>query len=282
MSEDKDSLKDKELKTDPDISGGAGESGTKPTEAPLNLPEKFNGKSAEEIAKSYIELEKKLGDQSNTIEEGKKFQAQMDTVLQAIWADPDLYRKVENGVKKFTSGETIPETRKVEEPKKGDEEPKGAEVNPQISDLRVAQENQILKDFQSKYGYSNLSDKERKDSFTRLALALAELVDPSGSKPIKKILSEIPLAKLPRYLENAHFIANKEQVVAQAKRSALLSQQENEAGSIGSFAASSGKTEPSVTLTSREREVAQKMGISEEAYAKRKGQIQSEASRFES
>jgi len=46
------------------------------------------------------------------------------------------------------------------------------------------------------------------------------------------------------------------------------------------FAASSGKKEGGVTLSNREREVAQKMGISEEAYTKRKAQIEKEAKRF--
>ena len=112
-------------------------------------------------------------------------------------------------------------------------------------------------------------------------MALADMVDPGGKKPIKQILAEIPLSRLPRYLENAHFIANREQVVAQAKRSALLNQQTNEDASIGSFSASSGKAELGVTLSNREREIARKQGISEEDYAKNKAKIQKEANRFE-
>lgn len=267
-------------KTDPS-SGEGGQSKEQPTEAHYQLPEKFKGKSPDDIAKAYIELEGKLGEQSKTVEEAKKAQEQVDTLLRAIWSDPDLYRKVEDGVRKFVSGGSLPESRTPDVNGKSDEGAKKSESDPQVSELRVAQENQILDKFFTEYGYKNLSEKERKESYNRLALSLANLRDPGGKKPIKQVLSEIPLSQLPNFLDNAHFIANKGQIVDQAKRSALASKEENDAATIGSFAASSGQKGDGVTLSNRERETARKMGISEEAYAKRKVQIRSEANRFE-
>src|SRR3990167_3759913 len=267
----------------PPADGGDADKGTdKGTpQAPLNVPEKFKGKSAEEITKAYIELETKLGDQSKTVEEAKKLQEQTDTLLRSIYADPDLFRQVEKGIEKYTTGGMLPDTKKIEKPK-CDEGVDRAKETPPIDDLRRAQENQILNAFYAKYGYQALPDKERKDSFTRLALAVAELVDPGGKKPIKEILATIPMDKLPRYLENAHFLANKDKIVEQAKRSALLDKETNDSATIGSFAASSGQgASQGVKLTNREREMAQKLGISEEAYAKRKATIEEEAKSFE-
>src|SRR3990167_8425854 len=103
------------------------------SEALLQLPEKFKGKTPEQIAEAYVELERKIGEQSSTVEEAKKLREQTDTLVRAIWSDPDLYRQVEAGVKKFTNGESLPER----DPKKGDAAPK-SEVNPIISDLRTA------------------------------------------------------------------------------------------------------------------------------------------------
>jgi len=236
------------------------------SQAPLQLPEKFKGKTPEQIAEAYIDLEKKMGEQSNTVAEAKKLQEQTDTLVRAIWSDPDLYRQVEAGVKKFTGGESLPNR---EASKKGDDAPKD-EVNPIVSDLRTAEENRVLNDFFDKFGYRNLDEKSRKDSYAKLSTTVAELVDPSGKKSIKDIFASIPVTKLRAYLENAHFIANREKIIEQAKTSGSLAREENDAGAIGSFAASSGKDKSSVTLTNREREVAQKMGISEEKYAKRK------------
>ena len=258
-------------------SGEAGQDNKNP-EAPYKLPEKFKGKSHEEIANAYVELEKKMGDQSITISEAKKLQEQTDTLLKAIWSDPDLYRQVEAGVKKYATGDTLPDKRT---PNKGDEEAKEQEVDSVIKDVRVAQETQILNKFATDFGYNNLSQEERKAAYNRLTVSLAELVDPNGKKPVAQILKEIPLSRLPKFLENAHFMANKESMIQNARRSGSISNKENEMATIGGFPASNGKRESSVTLTNREREIAQKQGISEEKYLKRKEQIASENKRFE-
>ncbi len=278
-SSDKNNSGSEEKKEVP-AGGNAGET-NKNTEALSNLPEALKGKSPQEITEMYVNLEKKMGEQSTTVAEAQKIKEQTDTLLRAIWADPDLYRAVDNGIKKYATGEIIPETRKTE--KKGDEEAKGIKVDPMVTDVRVAQENQILDGFYTKYGYKNLSEKDRKDSLQRLAMAVGELVDPGGTRPIKEILASIPLTKLPRYLENAHFIANKEQVVAQAKRSALLDNQTNEDAAIGSFATSKqGSASQGVTLTNAERETAKNLGIPEEKFIKKKAQIIEERKHLES
>lgn len=270
-----------EEKTSP-ASEGAGQDEVKTPEAPYQLPEKFKGKTPDQIAKAYVDLEKKLGEQSTTVKEAKKIQEQTDTLLRAIWANPDLYRQVETGIKEYTEGKQLPDTRlkKPSDLKKGGEEAPEQEVPDDLSDLKRAEENRVLDEFFTKFGYKNLSDKERKDAYARVAMSIAELVDPAGKRPIREILSSIPISKLPKYLENAHFIANKGQLVESAKRSALLDQRSNEEASIGSFAASSGKSKVGVPLSNREREIAQKLGVSEDEYAKRKGDIEKEAKRF--
>jgi len=254
-----------------------GEAGNN-SQAPLNnLPEKFKGKSPEQIVEAYLNLEKQMGDQSKTVEEAKVLREQTDTLVRAIWFDPDLYRQVEAGVKKYTSGKSLP-NREV--PKKGDDSPK-SEVNPIISDLRTNEENRVLNDFFGKYGYNTLDEKSRKDAYAKLSTTVAELVDPSGKKSIKEIFASIPVTRLRSYLENAHFIANKDNIVQQAKLSGSLAREENESGAIGSFAASNKRGSESVTLTASEREVASKMGISEEKYAKRKAQMLKDNERYE-
>lgn len=267
----------------PPVAANAGQ-GDNNSQAPLQIPEKFKGKSAEDIAKAYIELEGKLGEQSASVEEAKKAQEQVDTLLRAIYSDPDTYRTVEQAVQKYTNGGVLPDNRNNPN-KKGDEEAqadKTVVTDPKVDELKKTEENRILGDFFGKYGYNNLPEKERKDNYQKLSLALAELVDPGGNRPIAQILSSIPTSKLSTYLENAHFIANKDMMLEQAKKSALITERENNSATIGSFsAASTSGQEPSMAnLTSKEREMAGKMGISEEQYAKRKFQIQKEASSF--
>lgn len=266
-------------------SGSTGETTADKTQSTLeNLPSTLKGKSPDQIAEMYVSLEKKLGEQSGEVSEARKLKEQTETMLRAIWSDPDLYRQVEVGIQKYLSGEELPDTRKTDKaiPKQGDEEAVGQPtVSPEMTELRKAQENQILNKFFDKYGYNGLSEQEKKDSYARLAVGIAELVDPGGNKPLQQILNSIPLTKLDRYLENAHFIVNKDKLVEQGKRSALLSREENEAASIGSLSSSSVRQGPSVTLSERERTVAQKMGISEETYLKRKQEVMSDQNRFQ-
>ncbi len=267
---------DKGKTTPPVPNGGDGQGGK--TVEPLNLPEKFKGKSPDEIAKAYIELESKMGEQSKTVEEANKLKEQTDTLLRAIWADPDLYRKVEEGVKKFVGGGKLPEDPNKNPLDKGNEEVD--KPNPQLNELRVAEESRVLNEFFSKYGYTTLDEKTRKEAYTRLSLGLADMVDPGGNRPIKEILSTIPLTKLPRYLENAHFLVNKDSILANARKPASFDQRSNDSATIGSFSASSGQPRQTVELTNHEREVAQKLGISEDKYAKKKAEIEADNKRF--
>jgi len=273
VSEDKEQIKD---------SGVSGEPEAKvSTEAPLNLPEKLKGKSGDEITKMYLELERKAGEQSASVSEAKQLKEQMDVMLRAVWSDPELYRQVEHGINKYLSGEGVPDTRGKTKRPVGDEEAKGTEVSPEVADLRKATENRILDEFRHEYGYDTLSGKDNQEKFTKTAVVLAEILDPSGKKSVPQIVKGIPLNQLPKYLRYAHRIAHFDNIGEQAKRSALASQEENKAASIGSFAASSGKTKGAIQLSDHERKVARKMGIPEEEYAKQKGIIEEESKKFE-
>jgi len=283
--EKKDSPSESERKQEEKEQEGQEESGSseakKDTEAPLKLPEKLKGKSAEEITKMYLEAEKKIGEQSTSVSEAKKLKEQTDVMLKAIWSNPDLYRQVESGINSYLSGEKLPDTRKKTKPKKGGEEAKGTEMSPEVADIRKATENRILGEFRSDLGYNNLPAKESQEKFTKTAVVLAELLDPSGKKSVKEIVAGVPLDRLPKYLRYAHRIAHSADAEKQATRSALASVEENKAASIGSFPASSGKAEGKIQLTNRERETASAMGISEEDYAKSKAAIEQDRKKYE-
>lgn len=283
--EKKDSPSESEKQEEKEQEGleESGSSKTKTdTEAPLKkTPEKLKGKSAEEITKMYLEAEKKIGEQSTSVAEAKKLKEQTDVMLKAIWSDPDLYRKVESGINTYLSGEKLPDTRKKTKPKKGGEEAKGTEMSPEVADIRKATENRILGEFRSNLGYNNLPAKESQEKFTKTAVVLAELLDPSGKKSVKEIVAGVPLDRLPKYLRYAHRIAHSADAEKQATRSALASAEENKAASIGSFPASSGKAKGKIQLSNRERKTALAMGISEEDYAKQKALIEKDRKKYE-
>jgi len=263
------------------VSGQAEKKIESNTEAPLNLPDKFKDKSPQEIVEMYINLEKKLGETSTEVEEARKLKEQTDVLLRSIYSDPDVYRSVESAVARYQSGDTLPDNRKKgDNSNKGDEEDT-TEENSDVVEIKMAEQNRILNEFYLKNGYNDLEGKERQDKLAKLAITLAELADPGGKKPIKQILSEIPLTKLPFFLENANYLSNKEELLKSEREAGLASNIENQSASIGSFSATGGKPNSGVTLTGREREIARKMGISEDVYAKRKQQIIAESKQFE-
>lgn len=277
MADDKQQDQDDPKKQAPD-NGSSGKADDKSTQAPLNLPEKLKGKTAEQIAEMYVEAEKKIGEQSTTVAEARKIREDNEVMLRAIWSDPETLKKVEGAIKTYVSGksgEPDPEERK-----KGADEKDKPSVPPEVAEVRMAQETQIMNEFYSKYGYDKLEGDEKASKFKELGSALAEIVDPGGKKPVRQILSEISLSRLPKFLEYAHFISRRKDYEDRIKSS--LSEEENRGGEFGTFSSSSvrggGQT---VTLTKKERETAKNMGVSEEEYLKQKVKIQKDNERFE-
>jgi len=97
-------------------------------------------------------LEEKYGKQSEEVATARRVMEQNDTLLRAIWADPDRYKTVEDWVREYTSGQKLSDSKppKTDKPSKGDEGQDESKVDP-VTDLKTAEENRILKDFYDKY-----------------------------------------------------------------------------------------------------------------------------------
>jgi len=227
-------------------------------EAPSN---KFVGKGTEELVKMYSELEKKLGEQSSEVSESRKFREQMDVVLQAIWADKNIYDNID---KKICEMRGVPS-----------ETPKELSTQQPVSsvdlDTRRAMENQIISDFERKYGMDQLQPDKKREMNVKIGNALARLADPGGKKTYAEILESISLQNLPSFLGDSYLIANKDDLVEKAKLEALTQRRETEGAAIGSIPSSSGTS--STELTPAEREAAEKLKIAPDKYLERKKQI---------
>jgi len=246
----------------------SGQAATKPQEAPSELPEKYKGKTQQEIAGMHQELEGKIGDQSKELGDLRSYQQKMDSVLQAIWSDPNIYNQIDLQMKKI-SGVDVPQAKpeeaKVPE-KPGEKKPEEIAPPAPDQDTRKAVEGQIIADFMARYGVNQLDPEKQKEMKGKIGVALAEMLDPGGKKQYSQILSEISLQKLPRFLENAYVIANKDSLTSQTVG-------KPEEGAIGSIPSSASTTAESLTLSPAEREIAKKQGVTEEKYLQRKKEI---------
>lgn len=221
-----------------------------------SLPEKFKGKTSEDIAKAYLELEKEHGKHSEEVKKSRDEIAQWQALGNVIRGNPELQKSIQAEIDKI-SGKAV-ETAKPGEPTK-----------PVRDDTRIALEDQIINKFEEEHGLKGVASEKKKEMDTAIGRELAAMLDPTGTKRASEVLAGIPLDRLPMYLDKAYKLATADDEKERARNQAYLEARTNNMAAIGSIS-SSGVNASSVDLTPGEREAARRMNISEEDYKKSK------------
>jgi AraC-like DNA-binding protein len=209
----------------------------------FQVPEKYKGKSAEELAKMHMELEKKLGEQSSEVSEARKkvddaMKLQTDAVkarqtlqelTELIYADPERIKAVENWYAK--KGQPANQTSQDNATLPGNSSPT-SQTQPMVEDTRRALQDQIFDEFYARTGIDKLPVKEKQEALQKISSEFADLFDPTGRKTISQIVTERPLASLRRDLQKAYKLSDLVQV--ENTQSALAQEQNNQAA-IGSL-----------------------------------------------
>jgi len=217
------------------------------------LPKNLEGKTAEEILKMYSEAERKIGEQSGEVREARETVARWQPIIDTIWENPEIFQSLETALqKKSNPSDNTPKETPVQ-------------ATPDQSETRTATEGLIISKFEDRYGIDKMPDSERVELKQKIG---QEIFDLTG-----QTISQLPLSKLETVLEKAFILANKDKIREAGKLEGIAESQGNYAGMIGAIPSSSGQTE-SITLSQKEREVAQKLGISAEKYLERKKQAQ--------
>jgi hypothetical protein len=249
-------------KNDPASSSTGQSSQSNSTSSPLtsSLPEKLKGKSVNEIADMYVNLEKTMGESSKEVSEVRKMKKDMEVVLQAIYQDPEVYRKVERRIKEMQNGGSLSEEG---ETSKGNGEATNSDQGNKVDDVRLSQQNIVINEFEKKFKLNDLSAEKRQEINRKIATELSEMVDPGGKKPLNQVLNSVRLDQLPKILEKAYWLAHKDSLLDHGSSAQDLA-------SIGSMSSSNGKSDNKHGLTEREVQIAQKLGVSPEKYAANK------------
>ncbi len=119
-----------------------------------NIPEKFKGKSASEIAKAYVEAEKKLGEHSRKVSEVRGQLDQWEKLGKILEANPELYKQVESEIGKY-SGEKVDTTV-------------SDQVSQDVKDTKLATESRIISDFEQKYNLHLVSTEKKADLLQKI------------------------------------------------------------------------------------------------------------------
>lgn len=197
-------------------------------------------KSETELAKSYKELEKKHGEQSEEVRKTREFAETVNPLLEEIRNDPELFKKLDEKLRK--RGES------------SDNSNKDSQKTADNTEIREVAESLLLAEFEGKHGINKLSQEEQKTLRTKIGNKISELTGTTMSK--------VDLRRLSSVLENAYVLATKDD-----KKSESEAEESDEGdGAMSSISSSKGKGE--VKLTPDQARAAEKLGLSREQYVK--------------
>ena len=226
-------------------------SGQPATPQPVISTKDIEGKSPDEIVKFVSQKAEELGQTKAQAEQLAEFYKSVAPYVETINNDPDLFKVVEEKHQKRLNP-TAPVNNgqpTVDQPKR--------------DDTRIALEGQLIKDFETNRGIANLPEDTRKKLNVQIGQEIKEMLDPEGKKNFADVMTSIPLDKLQGYLDKGFILA---------KQKVELPPDPGQAGILGSFASSGGVAD-SATLSPEEIEIANKMGITPDAYLKNKKEI---------
>ncbi len=225
---------------------------------PTITPKDIEGKTPDEIVKFVAEKSEQHGQTKKQLEEYEAYIKNVKPYLDVITADEGLTKQVEDAYKKKYNPDPAPK-----EPAKDGLPP---------DDTRKALENQLVNQFEQGHGLDKLEADAKKDMNVRIGQELMELLDPSGTKNYNQVISEVSLEKLPKYLEKAYSLATMSDTIKKAQETAQAEAQYGATGVMSSIPSSSPDS-PETSLSPQERQLAKKMGVSEEKWLERKKQI---------
>lgn len=238
-----------------------------------DLPERFKGKTANEIANQYLDLQKKLGEQANELGTTRQQLQKWNEFDQWLTqSEPEVVALI---AKKARAMSQVPNQNQTQTQ---------TQVNPEInrmraevSDTRLVQQQGIIEKFESKYGINQLEGEAKADLQKRIGQEIKEMRAPGGDKPLANIIAETPLQVLGSVFEKAYRLATDDDAQEKSRVKGMVDAQRNNQAAFSSLPSRSIR-EDTTTLTADERKVANKLGIGEKRYLESKKKIAEEYS----
>lgn len=224
-------------------------------EAPPSSSPPDNTKMAEALGKLKAENE--------TL---KAYQEQVDPFLQTVWSLDQPARDQLIAAHNKRLGITTSDEKPVEPPKPAE-----------ASKIEIDTRNAIIVDkvnqFYQRHGIDKLEGEAKGDVDLKISTVLKEMLDPMGNKKdLAQVIEDVPLAKLDKILDDVYFIITKDKQLEEAKNQGKQEASTESLGIIGSMPSQSVNPD-TLTLTAQEKQVAAKMGVSEDKFLARKKEI---------
>lgn len=215
------------------------------------------------------ELERKLAEQGDTIKQQQETIQQAEAMANIIAYNPQLkdhFVKVRDGaygISQQGSGEQQ-EQESAEKKEATAPASKTPVVDPAVQDLKASQREMILRDFEARYGISNLKDEERKEARRKIENFMNEW----GTS-----VQTAPLATLNKQLESAYVSTHAEKLKEEGKLEGFATAMTNAQASMPSMGGSRTDVEEQEALSQGQLTWAKKLGVdpqkAAETYRKR-------------
>ena len=206
-------------------------------------------KKEEDVWKSYREAEKKISQMGDELQTYKKFEQQVSPVLEAIWNDESMLKRLKTVL--GAQGET---EQNVES--KDQTTPSNAPVVDR--DARGFLMQRVIDDFEKQKGIASLDEETKKDIRRKIGAEAGKWVGD---------LRKVPLDKFPVLLEAAFTVVSHKDEQVKKMLSDICSNRENaERAAMPSTSSAGSGSEEEITLTPEQRKVAERMPGGAEAY----------------
>lgn len=203
-------------------------------------------KDQQTVWKSYREAEKKISSQGERIKAAETFENQVAPFIETVWGDPELLKQVQAKMGIPTDNSAPTKTSKSDD---------APSQTPTDSEVRTYLRNEAISKFESSKGLDNFDAETQKDIRTRIGNKLSSW---------GKDLRSTDINQLPTLLDDALIaVVNSD---PELKRTFETSKPAQAPGVMPSMGAQ-GQSSDTIKLSSAQKAVADKMGISYEKYA---------------
>ena len=216
-----------------------------------------------------VSMAKKLGEYETKIKAYEAYQQQVDPFLETVNFHLDKETK-DKLVAEHNKRLGITPTDDNNTPPAPQTDPK---LQSQVTDLRNSEVSDKVNNFYSRHGIDKMPDEDKKTLNTNVGRILMDMLDPMGNKrDLKEVLEDVPLPKLDKFLEDAYYLATKDQQLENARNTAMAEANQNNRGIIGSFPSQSTNPD-TISLSPQEKNIAAKAGWDEKKYLEMKKYI---------
>lgn len=211
--------------------------------------------SKEDLREKRIkELEEELGKRAEEIGKQKEFLEGANVVLNTVYYNEelrkhfqDVYQKSSTGVQ----GDQEPEGKDKKEPT-GTNDVESKRLAYEVGELKMNQREQIVADFESKYGINNLPEEDRKKIRSDIS---------STFSTFGQTVNSVPIGNLSNTLEKAYTSVRAEKLKEEGKIEGFAQARQNAYGSMPTMSSGDIPENADKALNDEQLKWVKKIGV---------------------